>query len=318
MPKPYVRGEAAHGKRKRAMNTGYALGEADTRAPAHASMLGCWPGSGRRSPAAPGLECCLPAGRAGRCQDRAAQPSDRDGATAVAVARWLESVDYPAVRAIGVEQPVTVDGHAVTFWGAVSEDGSEYATIAQVAEIIALLHALAPPSEGLRLPELQPFGKAGERIARSEWLNADDQDFLESELARLQAGYACLEFLLSQGVIHGDANIGNVLRDPAGQPVVIDLDDFATGPREWDLVESAMFYERFGWQSREEYETFVKVYGYDLMQWPGYPMLADVREFAMVTWIVRKAGESDKIAAEARKRVDTLRTGASRRDWSPF
>jgi hypothetical protein len=52
-------------------------------------------------------------------------------------------VDYPAVRAIGVDQPVVVDSHPVTFWQAVSQDGSQYATIAQVAEVIARLHALA-------------------------------------------------------------------------------------------------------------------------------------------------------------------------------
>ena len=37
----------------------------------------------------------------------------------VAVARWLESVRYPAVRAVDVDQPVAVDGHLVTFWDAV-------------------------------------------------------------------------------------------------------------------------------------------------------------------------------------------------------
>jgi hypothetical protein len=58
---------------------------------------------------------------------------------------------------------------------------------------------------------------------------------------------------------------------------VIDLDNFATGPRKWDLIQTAIFYDRLGWHTREEYEAFTKVYGYDIMQWPGYPMLADIR-----------------------------------------
>ena len=116
---------------------------------------------------------------------------------------------------------------------------------------------------------------------------------MTSELARLQAEYARLDFALPQGVIHGDANIGNVLRDDHGNPVVIDLDDFATGPREWDLIQTAIYYDRFGWHTREEYETFTRVYGYDIMQWPGYPVLAAVREFIMVTWMVLKADESE-------------------------
>jgi hypothetical protein len=34
----------------------------------------------------------------------------------VAVARWLESVDYPAVRLVDVDQPILADGYVVTFW----------------------------------------------------------------------------------------------------------------------------------------------------------------------------------------------------------
>jgi len=60
------------------------------------------------------------------------------------------------------------------------------------------------------------------------------------------------------------------------------------------------------------------VYGYDIMRWPGYPVLADVREFIQVTWMIQKARENEKTAAEARKRVDALRSGASRKDWLPF
>jgi hypothetical protein len=100
--------------------------------------------------------------------------------------------------------------------------------------------------------------------------------------------------------------------------VVIDLDDFATGPREWDLIQTALYYDHFGWHTHEEYETFARVYGYDIMDWPGYPMLATIREFIMVTWMILKAGESEPTAAEATKRLRALRTGASRRDWDPF
>jgi aminoglycoside phosphotransferase (APT) family kinase protein len=112
---------------------------------------------------------------------------------------------------------------------------------------------------------------------------------LHRALERLQGAYAGLEFVLPQGVIHGDASVGNVLRDTHGAPVVIDLDGFAVGPREWDLVLTAMYYDSFGWHTREEYEDFARVYGYDIRQWPGYPVLGEVREFLRVTWVVQKA-----------------------------
>src|SRR5258705_8789453 len=59
----------------------------------------------------------------------------------VAVARWLESAGYPAVRAMDVDQPVAVDRHLVTFWEAVSDDGEQYASTAEVAELLVKLHA---------------------------------------------------------------------------------------------------------------------------------------------------------------------------------
>lgn len=235
----------------------------------------------------------------------------------VAVARWLAGVGYPAVRAVEVRQPVEIDGHAVTFWESVSGDGEQYASIGQVAEVIAALHRLTAPTS-LKLPELAPFDNAARRIGRNTWLGSADRDFLIEQLAVMQAQYADLDFALPRGVIHGDANIGNVLRDATGRPVVIDLDGFAVGPREWDLILTAIYFDSFGWHTREEYETFVRVYGFDIMQWPGYLALRAIREFLMVTWVIQKAGESPKIAAEAQKRITALRTGASRKDWEPY
>jgi hypothetical protein len=60
------------------------------------------------------------------------------------------------------------------------------------------------------------------------------------------------------------------------------------------------------------------VYGFDIMQWPGYPVMRAVREFLMVTWVIQKAAESAQAAAEAAKRIATLRAGVSRKDWQPY
>jgi aminoglycoside phosphotransferase (APT) family kinase protein len=235
----------------------------------------------------------------------------------VAVARWLESVDYPAVRVIDIDQPILINGHVATFWRSVSEDGQQYATVAEVAEVLAWLHRLVAPAD-LRLPELAPFGNAANRIAASAWLVPEDREFLTERLAELQHDYADLEFVLRPGVIHGDAGIGNVLHDSESRPVVIDLDGFAIGPREWDLALTAIYYDSFGWHTRQEYETFADVYGFDIMQWPGYPVMRAVREFLMITWVIQKANESERVAAEAGKRIAALRTGASRKDWKPY
>ena len=235
----------------------------------------------------------------------------------VAVARWLESVDYPAVRVINVDQPIVVSGHVVTFWESVSYDGQQYATVAEVAEVLARLHRLVAPAD-LHLPELAPFENAAQRIASNAWLNSGDREFLTERLVTLQEAYAELEFVLRPGVIHGDAGIGNVLHDSDGKPVVIDLDGFAIGPREWDLALTAIYYDSFGWHTRRQYETFADLYGFDIMQWSGYSVMRAVREFLMVTWVIQKANESERVAAEASKRITALRTGASRKDWEPY
>ena len=60
------------------------------------------------------------------------------------------------------------------------------------------------------------------------------------------------------------------------------------------------------------------MYGFDIMGWPGYPVMRSVREFLMVTWVIQKAPESKEAAAEASKRIVALRTGASRKDWQPY
>jgi aminoglycoside phosphotransferase (APT) family kinase protein len=151
------------------------------------------------------------------------------------------------------------------------------------------------------------------------WLTFDDRAFFTATLARLRDAYAGLEFVLPQGVIHGDASVGNVLRDRHGAPVLIDLDGFAIGPREWDLVQRAMYYESFGWHTRQEYEDFARVYGYDITRWPGYPVLREAREFVMVTWLIQKAAEDAGRSREPRAcslKSRTAAVSAVRARWS--
>ena len=64
----------------------------------------------------------------------------------VAVARWLESAAYPAVRLaeVDVDQPIVTDGYIATFWQALSDDGDQYASTPEIAEAVRKLHQLTP------------------------------------------------------------------------------------------------------------------------------------------------------------------------------
>jgi aminoglycoside phosphotransferase (APT) family kinase protein len=236
--------------------------------------------------------------------------------TEVAAARWLESVAFPAVRLAGpAVQPLVVDGRVVTFWELVSER-TEYGTVAELAALLRWLHEPEPPSS-LVLPVLRPFARVDARIDGAE-LAEGDREFLRARLAELRERYARLEFVLPAGPVHGDANVGNVIRRADGVAVLIDLDGFAAGPREWDLVLTAMYFERFGWHTAQEYREFVTGYGFDVMSWPGYPVLRDIRELIMVAWLAQNTRESPEIAAEVSKRIADLREGGGPRDWAPY
>jgi len=239
-----------------------------------------------------------------------------DARREVAVARWLEAEDYPAVRALPVNQPLVIDERIVTFWRAVG-DGEIYGTPPEVARLLVRLHALTPPAS-IGLQPLRPFARAERRIEQNGWFSPADRSFLRERLAELRARYGELHFVLPVGVIHGDASVGNVIHDQNGHPVLIDLDGFAIGPREWDLVLTAIYYDSFGWHTREEYEAFSETYGFDVMRWAGYPVLRDIREFLMVTWLSQKAEHDERVGVEVRKRIASLRSGGSKKDWQPY
>lgn len=231
------------------------------------------------------------------------------------MSRWLADVDVPAIRALDVEQPIVAGGRVVTFWESAS-DQVDYGTVAELAVLLRRLHALIPPAV-LELPRVAPFERARQRIEVAVMPDADRR-FLLDRCDQLAEAFDKLTFELPPGVVHGDASVGNVIRDRDGHPLLADLDGFAIGPREWDLVLTALYHENFGWHTAEEYRTFADTYGYDVMVWPGYRVLRDVREFLMVAWLSQNAGHDPEVAAELAARIEDLRTGASRRGWKPF
>jgi aminoglycoside phosphotransferase (APT) family kinase protein len=234
---------------------------------------------------------------------------------AVALARWLEENGVPAVLALDVEQPRIIDGVAVTFWESMGQ-GASYGTTSELAELLRRLHALDVPAESA-LPGFAPLERLDRRL---ESLNLPETDvaFLRRRADHLRAQFADLHLPDPPVVLHGDANVGNVLHDRAGVPRLIDLDSMCRGPREWDLVLTALYYERLGWHTGLEYRAFCATYGRDVRDWHGYETFADMRELLMVSWIAAKAGEAAEMLDEATKRIRALQRGLARDDWLPI
>lgn len=250
---------------------------------------------------------------------RVARPSTAlsDVARTAAVARWLADTAYPAARLVpDIEQPVVVDGSAVTFWNRAAET-DRYASPGQLGELLRHLHTLeAPPSLGL--PITDALGSVFRRLPLLNGLTAGDRDFLRDRAYELQDRYDDLDFALPFGVIHGDAHVHNALDGGAGQAHLIDLDDVAEGPREWDLTVTALYADRLGWHTDAEYREFARAYRFDVTTWDGYPVLADIHELVMVAWLAQGAAHDPAVMGEVDRRIADLRSGSERRSWRPF
>lgn len=207
-------------------------------------------------------------------------------------------------------------GRVVTLWES-SNDREEYGTTAELGTILRQLHQLDAPAE-LALSPVDPLGRSVRRITTVAGIADEDRAFLLDRANHLGDAFAGLSFDLAPCVIHGDANVGNLLRTRDGRALLMDLDRFAIGPREWDLIQTATFYDRFGWHTEAEYRDFVRTYGYDILRWSGYPVLRDLRELVMVTWLMQNVGSGQEAAAEFQKRMTTLRLREAPDTWSPM
>ncbi|WP_432067091.1 phosphotransferase family protein [Streptomyces sp. C10-9-1] len=186
---------------------------------------------------------------------------------AVKVARCLETEHFPATRVPArVAQPLVVGGLVVTFWGSVLENEA-YPTVGELADLLRRLHRLEEP-ESLGLPYFEPLAKLTASLEGLDAVAGEGREYLEARAVGLAKDYDRLGFVLPFGMIHGDATIGNVLCHRDGRAVFIDLDGFALAPREWDLILTALYYDRYDRHSKTEYAEFVHWYGFDLMNGP--------------------------------------------------
>jgi len=238
-----------------------------------------------------------------------------DAEKEVAVARWLQDANLPATEPADYTQPIIARGRPVTFWKLIDDSGTK-ASIADLGIILRRLHALPVPGS-LHLPELDIFGRVGERIASSADLADADRSFLADRLDSLRSQYQELRFGLPPSAVHGDAHQANLIKRPDSAVIMIDFERFAFGHPETDLSVTATEY-LIGWHTDEHYADFVRAYGYEVMDWEGFPVIRAINELKMTTWLMQNIGESDRISDEFRTRLASLRDSDAPRDWQPF
>jgi Ser/Thr protein kinase RdoA (MazF antagonist) len=230
------------------------------------------------------------------------------------IARWLAGAGVPVVRVDEeIGQPVLIGGHPVSFWRTVT-GGDPAPGYADLAQLLKAFHGLGDsPCE---LAGFDPLRMSRSRLAAPAGVADADRRYLRRRCAELNDQLAGLAFALPAGPVHGDAHTGNLLTDD-GQVVLLDFEAASLGPREWDLLPTAIATERYG-LAEEQYLQFAGVYGFDVRSWDGYRVLREIRELTMTTWIMQNVGESPAAAAEFRLRVSSLRERDFHRGWNYF
>lgn len=232
----------------------------------------------------------------------------------VCIARWLASANVPTVRVRDdIDQPLMIDSHPVSFWHAVT-GGEPTPTHIDLARLLAAYHAT--PGCPCELATFEPLRTSESRLAKARGVDTKDLDFLHHRIAELTEQFDHLDFALPVGPIHGDAHTKNLLTD-RGQVVLIDFEAAAIGPREWDLLPTSIAVPRYG-LPEQRYQDFAATYGFDVRTWDGYPVLREIREVTMTTWIMQNVLESKAIADEFALRIACLRERDSERPWHFF
>ncbi|MCG5215494.1 aminoglycoside phosphotransferase family protein [Streptosporangium sp. KLBMP 9127] len=232
----------------------------------------------------------------------------------IRVARWLAANGIPAVEALPVDQPLLLESRPVTFWKELPPHRP--GTPVETATILRQLHRLPVPDDQ-GFGHLAPFVRLRKRLHTATVLRPDDREWLLNQLASLEDQWEQgLPNGLSETAVHGDLWSGNLAVSDDGVVRLLDLERFSVGRPEWDLVSTAIKYTSFNVISQTDYRAFAETYGVDVTEWPGYPLLRDIRELRMMCYLAQLATEQPRYASEAQLRVDCLRGRSGPRPWT--
>ena len=237
--------------------------------------------------------------------------------TVIAVGRWLASHNVPAVRLAELPQPITAtDGTGAswtaTTWRAEAQTDAP-PTGRDLGWLLLTVHSLPPPADPL--PAWEPLGDIRRRLADAEALADDDRDVLQHLVDELDDDLPHVRYALPPGPIHGDAHLGNLIPTAAGV-LLCDFDSACTGPREVDLVPTAVGQLRLRRPAQVKHDL-VEAYGFDVTTWSGWPVLRRLRELKLVTSALPMLASQPAIAARWRQRMRSLRDGDDR-SWQPY
>jgi len=207
------------------------------------------------------------------------------------------------------DQPWIVSGNVVTAWSWIERsrpsDAYDLGLLARtLRERSGVAAALVPLADPLRA--------VVEVVAH---LDADDPDatFVRRRARDLAEAFseASATDPLGRAVVHGDLHRGNVIDGPAG-PVLTDFELTGAAGASYDAAPSMLAVNRYG-GSEADLEQFLSGFGFDPRHWSGFTTYVEVYELWTTAWSVGVRHRDPEWAAEASRRVETLRDGAPHR-----
>jgi Ser/Thr protein kinase RdoA (MazF antagonist) len=116
--------------------------------------------------------------------------------------------------------------------------------------------------------------------------------------------------------VHGDAHVGNLLREPTGRVVLCDFDATCLGPWQVDLVAVAVGEVRFG--RAGAHTALATAYGHDSTLDPDWSLLKEARELKMVAAAVPLLASAPGVAHEFAVRLRSIANHDEKAQWTPF
>lgn len=169
-----------------------------------------------------------------------------------------------------------------------------------LATALKRLHSIEAP------PNLATLNIDDRFQSRMDGLEADLGTAVTSDLHRRidQAREAFNQYCSAHThLLHADAHGGNLVTLD-GSALLIDLDDLAVGPKEFDLVPSYTAYVRVH-RNPARWGLFKKTYGADQADWDLVDRLRIIRETTMNTWLADVARHSTAAREQLEHRLAT-------------
>ena len=191
-------------------------------------------------------------------------------------------------------------GHVMVFpW--CEETG--VASWAVLGEVLKDFHAI-DAGEGRKLPRWVPLRKTEAQLARYLTFPGARPQLAEALLERrvqLLERAKSIESDLGWGIIHGDVSRENTANHK-GRTRLIDLDECAFGPREYDLAGAAIRLGK-GDMSEVEYEKFCKTYGHDVRDWKSLSLIKEICSLGAGCFLLGENGPCAEVSVSVRNDV---------------